>query len=93
MTKPSKSLEVPKIAPNTQALQTLCDLPIGGTGIVRQLSGGHEFTNVAASLGFTPGVEVTMVQNYHHGPLIVSLRDTRVALGRGEAVKILVEVV
>lgn len=93
MAYPSKSLEVNKIVLKPQALQTLCDLPVGGTGIVRQLNGGHEFTYVAASLGFTPGVEVTMVQNYHHGPLIVSLRDTRVALGRGEAVKILVEMV
>lgn len=43
-------------------------------------------------MGFTPGVEVTMVQNYRHGPLLVSLRDTRLALGRGEASKILVEI-
>ena len=42
------------------------------------------------SLGFTPGVGVDMVQNYGHGPLIVALRGTRVALGRGEANKILV---
>jgi Fe2+ transport system protein FeoA len=43
-------------------------------------------------MGFTPGVEVTMIQNYTHGPLIVALRDTRLALGRGEAEKILVEI-
>lgn len=32
-----------------------------------------------------------MVQNFARGPLIVALRDTRLALGRGEAEKILVE--
>jgi Fe2+ transport system protein FeoA len=32
-----------------------------------------------------------MVQNFGHGPLIVLVRDTRVALGRGEAMKVLVE--
>jgi Fe2+ transport system protein FeoA len=32
-----------------------------------------------------------VIQNYGHGPIIVNLRDTRVALGRGEAGKILVE--
>jgi len=44
-----------------------------------------------ASLGFAPGVEVQMLQNFGHGPLIVLVRDTRVALGRGEAMKVLVE--
>ncbi len=44
-----------------------------------------------ASLGFTPGANLHVVQNYGRGPIIVTLRDTRVALGRGEAQKILVE--
>lgn len=43
------------------------------------------------SLGFTPGAEVSMTQNYGYGPLIVTVRGTHVALGRGEAAKILVE--
>ena len=51
-----------------------------GRGIVARL----------ASLGFTPGVEVTMVQNYGRGPLIVEVRGTRVALGRREATRVLV---
>ena len=44
-----------------------------------------------ASLGFTPGAQVTMTQNYGRGPLIVSVRGARVALGRGEAEKIFVQ--
>jgi ferrous iron transport protein A len=55
------------------------------------MEGGHHFLSRLASLGFTPGARLKMVQNYGHGPLIVKLRDTRVALGRGEAEKILVE--
>ena len=43
------------------------------------------------SLGFTPGAEVSMTQNYGRGPLIVTVRGTRVALGRVEAAKILVQ--
>jgi Fe2+ transport system protein FeoA len=43
------------------------------------------------SLGFTPGAEVSMTQNYGHGPLIVTVRGTSVALGRVEAQKIFVE--
>jgi ferrous iron transport protein A len=58
---------------------------------IRSMEGGHQFLSRLASLGFTPGAHLQVVQNYGRGPLIVSLRDTRVALGRGEAQKILVE--
>ena len=59
-------------------------------GYVREIQGGRGLVGRLAALGFTPGAEVRMVQNYGHGPLIVLVRDARVALGRGEARKILV---
>lgn len=62
----------------------------GEVGVVRQLAGGRGFVSRLATLGFTPGVKVNMVQNFGHGPLIVNIRDTRIALGRGEAAKVLV---
>jgi ferrous iron transport protein A len=52
--------------------------------------GGHHFLSRLASLGFTPGARLRVVQNYGRGPIIVSVRETRVALGRGESEKILV---
>ncbi len=55
------------------------------------LRGGKWLVGRLTSLGFTPGVELTMVQNFGRGPLIVSVRDTRVALGRGEAAHIIVQ--
>jgi ferrous iron transport protein A len=58
---------------------------------IQKMQGGHHFLSRLASLGFTPGARLKVVQNYGHGPIIVNLRDTRVALGRGEAGKILVE--
>jgi ferrous iron transport protein A len=48
-------------------------------------------TTRLASLGFTPGAEVNMAQNFGRGPLIVTVRGTRVALGRMEAAGIFVE--
>ncbi len=62
----------------------------GEHAIVHSLCGGRTVSNRLVSLGFTPGVELEMVQNFRRGPLIVALRGTRVALGRGEATKILV---
>jgi ferrous iron transport protein A len=59
-------------------------------GTMVKLDGGASFISRLATLGFTPGAPVTMVQNYGHGPLIVLVKDARIALGRGEATKILV---
>lgn len=57
---------------------------------IEEMRGGHHFLSRLASLGFTPGACLKVLQNYGHGPIIVSVRDTRIALGRGEAEKILV---
>jgi ferrous iron transport protein A len=57
---------------------------------IHEIRGGHNFLSRLASLGFTPGAPLKVIQNYGRGPIIVSLRDTRVALGRGEAAKIVV---
>ena len=57
---------------------------------IEKMEGGHHFLSRLASLGFTPGARLRVLQNYGHGPIIVSLRDTRIALGRGEAEKILI---
>jgi ferrous iron transport protein A len=70
---------------------SLSVVPRGAAVRIARLTGGHPFLSRLASLGFTPGARLQVVQNYGHGPLIVRLRDTRVALGRAEAEKILVE--
>ncbi len=55
-----------------------------------ELRGGRGFVSRLATLGFTLGTPLIMVQNYRHGPLIVRVRAPRIALGRGEAQRILV---
>ncbi|KAF0108136.1 MAG: ferrous iron transport protein B [Anaerolineaceae bacterium] len=74
-------------------LKSLSDLEAGDLGVVRQLRGGHEFTGRLAAMGFTPGVEISLARNDGRGPILVIARGTRVALGRGEAARILVELV
>lgn len=70
------------------AWMPLSALPPGRAAQVGALAGGRGFASRLIALGFTPGAKVTMVQNFGRGPLIVLVRDTRVALGRGEAAKI-----
>lgn len=66
----------------------LSSLPPGRAAQVGALTGGRGFVSHLVALGFTPGAKVIMVQNFGRGPLIVLVRNTRVALGRGEAAKI-----
>ena len=66
----------------------LNSLGTGEVGVVQGLNGGRGFVSRAAALGFTPGTELVMLQNFRHAPLIVVVRDTHIALGRGEAMKI-----
>ena len=72
-------------------LVSLNELRSREEGAVVELRGERGFIARLAPLGFTPGVPLTMVQNYGHGPLIVRVRDTRIALGRGEAAQIIVQ--
>ena len=72
------------------------DLPLsamctGQLGTIGKLAGGRVFVGRLASLGFTPGARVEMIHNYGQGPLIVEIRDSRIALGRGEAERVRVK--
>ncbi|MEJ2596752.1 MAG: FeoA family protein [Anaerolineales bacterium] len=70
---------------------SLSEAPAGRRLLVRQLCGGKAFVSRMTALGFTEGVEVQVIQNYGRGPLITLVRGVRVALGRGEALKVLIE--
>jgi len=69
----------------------LCQLRPNEEGTVVTLDGGYGFVSRLTALGFTPGATVSMVRNHGHGPLIVSLLDTQIALGRGEASRVQVK--
>jgi ferrous iron transport protein B len=71
-------------------LVQLINLENGRKAIIQKLRGGHWILARLAALGFTPGAGLTMIRNGDHGPLLVSLRGSRVALGRGEAAHVLV---
>lgn len=70
---------------------SLTELSVNHHATISAFHIGSVETTRLVSLGFTPGAEVSMTQNYGHGPLIVTVRGTSVALGRVEAAKIFVE--
>ena len=64
---------------------TLTELSRGEQAQVETIEGGANLMSRMASMGLTPGAEVTMVQNFPHTPLIINVRYTVIALGRPEA--------
>lgn len=68
----------------------LLELAPGQAGTVVGCSAGRGLLGRFASMGFTPGSRVLMVNNYGRGPLLVIVHGARVALGRGEASRVLV---
>jgi ferrous iron transport protein A len=68
-----------------QQTTQLAELAAGERASIIHLGYGTGIASRLTSLGFTPGVEIVMTQNYGHGPLVVTVRGTRVALGRQEA--------
>ena len=74
----------------TSASVSLDQLPTGAKAVVRRLRGGRELANRLAAMGLAVGAPLVVLQNAGHGPMLVHVRDTRIALGRGEAMKILV---
>jgi len=71
------------------------------TGIVTSIKAGHGrgrgrgwgFEKRLMDMGLTPGTRVTVVKSApFHGPLEILVRGSRLALGRGMAERIFVEI-
>lgn len=65
----------------------LTALPVGQPACLVCIGAGRRLKRRLASLGLTPGVELTVLQN-QGGPLLIAVRDSRLALGRGMARKL-----
>lgn len=71
-------------------LMPLSMLSIGEKAELVDVRGGHGIRMRLASMGLNSGTMVEMVQNAMPGPVILGVMDTRLAIGRGMAQKILV---
>ncbi len=69
---------------------TLADLPPGARARVLYIAGGFGARRRLMEMGFTPGSIVEVISNFP-GPILVMVRGTRVAIGRGVARKIIVQ--
>jgi len=65
---------------------------IGEQVRLESIKGGEKMLHRLTALGLTPGVELSVVQNAG-GPLLLSVRGSRIALGRGMAQKMMVRLI
>jgi ferrous iron transport protein A len=86
-----QSSQAQKTSLSVTSTRPLSELRSEESAAIESLRGGAGFRSRLAALGFTPGTRIKMLQNQGHGPIIVTVRDTRIALGRGEAYKIWVK--
>ncbi len=63
----------------------------GTRAILRSIEGGRQLRGRLAALGLLPGSELEVIQNSGHGPFVVSVKGSRVVIGRGMAARIAVE--
>lgn len=68
----------------------LSRVPSGSAVKVVNLQGGHGFVSRMLALGLVPGACGLVLQNRGRGPVLVRFGDVRVALGRGEAERVIV---
>ncbi len=77
--------------PNPITRLSLAEIKTGEHATYIGIHAEKGVASLLTSLGFTPGVEINMTQNYGRGPLLVTIRGTRIALGREEAKNISVQ--
>ncbi|WP_367025611.1 FeoA family protein [Methylococcus sp. ANG] len=70
---------------------SLDQLPDSTQAVARKLCGGRVFASRLGALGLSVGSHLQVLQNLGRGPILICVHNTRIALGRSEAMKILVE--
>ncbi|MCS7364793.1 MAG: ferrous iron transport protein A [archaeon GB-1867-035] len=77
-----------------EELKPLSSLSPGSRGVIEFTVGGYGLLRRLADMGLTPGTEVVIVRNAPFGgPIVIQVRGSSVALGRGVASKVFVRLI
>ena len=71
-------------------IKPLSVVQAGETVKLARIEAGRGLNNRLASMGLVPDVKITIVNNSHPGPFVISVRGSKMMLGRGMAHKIMV---
>lgn len=71
-------------------LRPLSIVTAGETVKLVKIDAGRGLNSRLASMGLLPNVEITVVRNNRRGPAVISIKDSKIMLGKGLARKITV---
>ena len=71
-------------------LRPLSVVKEGETVKLAAINAGHGLKSRLTTMGLLPDVEITVINNSHPGPFVISVKNSRMMLGRGMAHKIMV---
>jgi len=70
---------------------SLIDLQEGAKGAIKTIRGGRRVVRRLTDMGLTPGAEVKVLKSSpFNGPIEVLVRGSKLAIGRGVAMKVFV---
>jgi Fe2+ transport system protein FeoA len=73
-----------------EQIRSLSNVRAGETVKLARIEAGRGLHSRLASMGLVPNVEITVVNNREPGPFVISVRNSKMMLGRGMAHKIMV---
>ncbi len=71
-------------------LRPLSVVKEGETVKLASINAGRGLKSRLTTMGLLPDVEITVINNSHPGPFVISVKNSRMMLGRGMAHKIMV---
>ena len=71
-------------------IKPLSAVQAGEMVTLARIEAGRGLNNRLASMGLVPDVKITVVNNSHPGPFVISVKGSKMMLGRGMAHKIMV---
>lgn len=74
----------------SKQVRPLSAVKAGETVRLARIDAGRGLNSRLAAMGLVGNVEIRVVSSGNPGPLVISVKDCRVALGRGMARKIMV---
>jgi Fe2+ transport system protein FeoA len=81
-----------QLDPDLNNFMTLSIAPLNVPLIVESIDSGRDARSRLTSLGILPGMEITILTRDHDGPMTLTVKGTKIALGRGISGKVLVSV-
>ncbi len=69
----------------------LTNIKEGVKAKLQSIKGGRQLRTRLAALGLLPGTEIEVIQNSGKGPFVVSVRGSRIVIGRGMASQVEVD--